>query len=96
MPSNVILETESVYNQIRLIDKDRMIYLTLNSQRGDLAQTGYVKEGTLINLSLVDLFNLGPVITPVKDLLVLGMAGGISVLLSGNYASKVIVLKEKK
>lgn len=86
LPSGVILETESVYNQIRLIDTEKMILLTLNSQRYELSQSGYVKGGTLINLSLVDLFNIGPMITPAKNLLVLGMAGGVSVRQHQQYS----------
>ena len=79
LPANVIFETESAYNQIRLIDTKNLILLTLNSQRYNLLQSVYVKEGTLFNLSLIDLFNVGPAIAPVKNLLILGMAGGASV-----------------
>ena len=86
LPKDVILETESVYNQIRLVDTERLILLTLNSQRSELAQSGYVKQGTLINFSLVDLFNLGPIVAPVKNLLVLGMSGGVSVRQHQQYS----------
>ncbi len=79
LPSNVILETESAYNQIRLTDQGKMISLTLNSRRTGIIQSGFIKDGTLTNFSLIDLFNLGPLITPVKKILVLGMAGGISI-----------------
>lgn len=79
LPANVILQTESAYNQIRLVDKGKFIALTLNSQQSELSQSGYVKEGTLIDLSLIDLFNVGLLVAPVKDLLVLGMSGGASV-----------------
>ncbi len=79
LPLGVILETESAYNQIRLIEEEKLILLTLNSQRQELLQSAYIKEGTLFNLSLIDLFSVGPAIVPVKNLLILGMAGGASV-----------------
>jgi spermidine synthase len=89
LPANVILETESAYNQIRLVESEKMISLVLNSQRFNLAQSGFVKDGALVNFSLVDLFNLGPIIAPVKNLLVLGMAGGVSVRQHQRYAPEV-------
>lgn len=79
LPSDVLLETESIYNQIRLVDRGKIILLTLNSNKAYLTQSGYIKEGTLYDFSLIDLFNLGPSITQVKNLLVLGMSGGSSV-----------------
>ena len=85
-PAGILLETESLYNQIRLIDTEKFILLTLNSQRHNLSQSAYVKQGTLVNLSLIDLFNLGPLISPVRELLVLGMAGGASVRQHQRYA----------
>ena len=85
LASGVILETESAYNQIRLVDTPKMVLLTLNSQRHDLSQSGYVKNGTLIG-KYIDLFNIGPIITPVKNLLVLGMSGGVSVRQHQQYS----------
>jgi len=79
LPANVILETESAYNQIRLTDREKSIWLTLNSQRYTVTQSAYVKNGTLFNFSYIDLFSIGPAITPVKNLLILGMSGGASV-----------------
>jgi len=79
LPANVMLETESAYNQIRLVDTQKFILLTLNSQRYVLSQSAYVKDGTLFRFSLIDLFSIGPAIRPVKNLLILGMSGGASV-----------------
>jgi spermidine synthase len=56
-----------------------MVWLTLNSRRPVFMQSAYVKEGTLTNFTLIDLFSIGPMIAPVKNLLVLGMAAGASV-----------------
>lgn len=79
LPADVMLETESVYNQIRLVDRQEAVYLTLNSNKLYLINSAYIKQGTLFDFSLIDLFNFGPVITPVKNLLILGMSGGASV-----------------
>jgi len=89
LPSNVILETESAYNQIRLVDMPKYVLMTLNSQRYNLSQSAYVKNGTLFNISLIDLFNVGPIITPVKNLLILGMSGGASVRQFQQYFPEV-------
>jgi len=86
LPSDVILQTESVYNQIRLVDAEKMVLVILNSQRNKLNQSAYIKNGTLINFSYIDLFNIGPIITPVKNLLVLGMSGGASVRQHQQYS----------
>ena len=79
LPADVILETESAYNQIRLIDRQEAVYLTLNSNKLYLINSAYIKQGTLFDFSLIDLFSLGPVIAPVENLLVLGMSGGASI-----------------
>lgn len=79
LPSDVILEAESIYNQIRLVDRQEAVYLTLNSNKLYLINSAYIKQGTLFDFSLIDLFNLGPVIAPVKNLLILGMSGGASI-----------------
>ncbi|MDD2753258.1 MAG: fused MFS/spermidine synthase [Candidatus Portnoybacteria bacterium] len=79
LPKDVILEAESIYNQIRLIDRQNAIYLTLNTNKLYLINSAYIKRGTLFDFSLIDLFNLGPAIAPVKNLLILGMSGGASI-----------------
>lgn len=79
LPRGVILETESAYNQIRLVDTEKAIWLTINSQQLFLAQSGYIKNGTLWNLSIYDLFCLGPLVAPAKEMLILGMGGGTSI-----------------
>lgn len=79
LPSNVILETESAYNQILLVDTPKAVLMTLNAQKPSLVQSTYAKQGTLFNLSYIDLFSMGPIVSSVKDLLILGMAGGASV-----------------
>lgn len=89
LPQNVILEEESAYNQIRLIDSGQMVSLILNSQKTTITQSAFVKDGTLLGLSLVDFFNLGPLITPVNDLLVLGMAGGASIRQYQQFAPQI-------
>lgn len=77
LPQNVILETESLYNQIRLINKDEKILLTLNSRGDSLAQSGFAGAGG--NWAYLDnLFGVGPLIKPVNDLLVLGLSAGAS------------------
>ena len=91
LPSDVILQTESVYNQIRLVDTEKMVLVILNSQRNKLNQSAYIKNGTLINFSYIDLFNIGPIITPVKNLLVLGMSGGASVRQHQQYSPDIKV-----
>jgi len=81
LPQNVILETESVYNQIRLISKDKKILLTLNSQHDLLAQSGYLNSGSGGSWAYLDnLFEAGPLIEPVNNLLVLGMSAGATIL----------------
>lgn len=81
LPSNIILETESAYNQIRLINKEGKILLTLNSRRDSLAQSGYADSGSDSSWSYLDsLFGVGPMIEPVNNLLVLGMAAGATIL----------------
>lgn len=79
LPADIVLETESAYNQIRLVDREKAVYLTLNTNKLFLINSAYIKQGTLFNFSLIDLFSLGPLITPVKNLLVLGMSGGASI-----------------
>ena len=79
LPSGVILEAESAYNQIRLVEKGGLIYFILNSRRAALAQSAYVKNGTIFNLSIIDLFSLGAEITSPKNILILGMSGGASI-----------------
>ncbi len=77
----VILETESAYNQIRLINRDGKILLTLNSQQDSLVHSGYSNISSGDNWSyLNNLFGVGPLIKPVDSLLVLGMAAGSTVL----------------
>jgi spermidine synthase len=79
LSQNVLLETESAYNQIRLVQKNELIYMILNSPNSTLAHSVYVKDGTLMNISLIDLFNVGAEVVAAKDILVLGMAGGASI-----------------
>jgi predicted membrane-bound spermidine synthase len=79
LPQNVILETESAYNQIRLVQENKLTYLTLNSSDSVFFQSVYVKGGTLLNISLLDLFNIGAEITTAESILVLGMAIGASI-----------------
>ena len=81
LPKNVILETESVYNRIRLIDKEGKLLLTLNSQRDSLVHSGYSSPSSNNSwLYLGGLFGVGPLIKPVNSLLVLGMAAGSTIL----------------
>jgi spermidine synthase len=78
---NVILETESAYNQIRVINKEGKILLTLNSQRDLLAQSGYSVSTSSSSWSYINnLFGVGPFVEPVNNLLILGMAAGSTVL----------------
>ena len=79
LSQNVLLEAESAYNQIKLVKKNELIYMILNSPNSALAHSVYVKDGTLMNVSLIDLFNVGAEVVAAKDILVLGMAGGASV-----------------
>ncbi len=79
LPTNVLLEAESAYNQIRLIEKDRFIYMILNSYNETLAQSIYTKKGTVFNVSIIDLFSLGAEIVSPKNILILGMSGGASI-----------------
>jgi len=79
LPQNVLLETESAYNQIRLVQKNELVYMILNSPNINLVHSVYAKDRTLMNLSLVDIFNIGAEITSAKNILILGMAGGSSI-----------------
>jgi len=90
LPQNVLLETESVYNQIRLINQDGKRLLTLNSQRGLLAQSGYSLPSPDSDWSYLDsLFGVGPLIEPVNDLLILGMAAGSTILQHQTFSPQV-------
>ncbi len=90
LPQDVILETESVYNQIKLINKEGKILLTLNSQRDSLAQSGHADPNTGSSWSYLDsLFGVGPLIEPVDNLLVLGMAAGSTILQHQTFSPQI-------
>lgn len=90
LSQDVILETESAYNQIRLVNKDNKILLILNYQRNLLAQSGYSTPASGYSWAYLDnLFGVGPLIEPVNNLLVLGMAAGSTILQHQTFSPQI-------
>ncbi len=74
--SNVVLETESAYNFIQVIDEDNLRLLTVNE--GQAYQSVYY-PGMILLGGYWDLFLLAPFLTaeePPRSLLVVGLAAG--------------------
>jgi len=70
---NVIYEAESEYSLIRVIQKGDLIGLIVNQDRW--SQTTY-RKGVFLTGGYWDYFSLGPLMTDVDDVLIIGVAGG--------------------
>lgn len=85
-PPIMLWSGESAYNRILVFEKDGLRWLVLNDSR--FAQT-YEKVGSANSGRYLDVFALGPVIVPAKNLLVLGMGAGGSIQASRAVAPEI-------
>ena len=78
---NIVFQTESAYNLVKVVSAGSRLYLKLNDDRW--LQSSHSDSDT--TGLYYDYLNLGPLLAKGKDILILGMAGGTSAMQFRNF-----------